>query len=144
MEQENPLLNWRIDYRKKEVFDPLTGRSVGYRGDSDAGLAAELTMNRPWTIDEIINRAKRLGKEFNPSPDIAGSLEKDLADGALVLFTELNVNTAAALGKIPEEWTDDLLNLVTQENDIAVIPVRTIEKWKEQQLNGQILFQKDS
>jgi hypothetical protein len=65
-----------------------------------------------------------LGKEFNPASDIADRLENDLANGAIVLFTQVEVNQAIKQGLIPREYRDDLMNLVDPDgtNDIAVIP----------------------
>lgn len=124
------------------AIDRETGMPFGYRDDSDAGLTAELGPS-VWTIDLVKARAAELGKPFVPSPDIADRVEANLAGGALVLFTQDEVESAVIDGKIPKEWQNDLVKLVTKLNDIAVIPVGAVEDWREQQRRREFLLRKN-
>lgn len=81
-----------------------------------------------WQRDEIKETALGMGKKFEPNPEIVSRLDKDLSDGALVLFTEDDVNKAIADNLVPSEWKDGLLNLVNNLNDIAVIPIESLKK----------------
>lgn len=43
-------------------------------------------MEEKWTVEELKNTAKKLGKDFQPADDIKNRLAQDLANGALVLL----------------------------------------------------------
>ena len=126
----------------KLAIDRLTGMPICFRDDSDAGLAGELDPTA-WTTDLVKARARELGKPFVPSPDIAGQVEADLAAGALVLFTQDEVESAIMDGRIPGDWRDDLVSLVTERNDIAVIPQGAIEDWRAREQQRSLLLRKN-
>ncbi len=85
-------------------------------------------LNRTWTIAEVREEALKLGKPFRPADDTKDRLEADLANGALVLFDQEQVESAVEEGWVPSEWQQDLIDLVTRRNDIAVIPSESLLK----------------
>lgn len=95
-----------------------------------------------WTIETLRARAIELEKPFNPNPEITDRLETDLAAGAIVLFTEEEVEEAIKNGQIPEEWRQGLTCLVKEKNDIAIIPKGAVEAWRQQQMTRMMLTQR--
>lgn len=87
-----------------------------------------------WNIEKIQKRALELGKKFDPNPEIAGRLEPDLANGAMVLFTQEEVEKAIKDGQVPREWKEPLIELVVDKNDTAIILSGEVQRWKSQQL----------
>lgn len=110
------------------------------RDDSDAGLTGEF-ISGPWTVEAVKTRALALGKPFNINPEIADRLEKDLANGALVLFSTADVKRAVEAGFVPEKDMEGLRRLVGELNDIAVIPPLSDEEPKLEALSARFLFQ---
>jgi len=90
-------------------------------------------LDRTWTVAEIKEAAGSMGKPFNPVPEIRERLGEDLANGALVLFTQDEVGQAIEMELIPEVWRNDLKQLVETNNDIAIIPSGTVKAWQDQQ-----------
>jgi len=107
------------------AIDRLAGKPFGYRDDSDAGIAGELM---GWSLAYIEEMAGRLGKQFKPNPEIAGQLQTDLENGALVLFDEVDVAKAFQFGAVTMEEVPDLFNLVSKRglNDIGIIPAQFV------------------
>lgn len=115
----------------------------GYRDDSDAGIAGDLgpettkkSLARKWTLEEVSEVARAMGKKFQPNPSMVDRLKTDLASGALVLFTPEQVNQAIELGLVPTELKEDLSKVVDEEgdNDIIVINQDDMKQWKVKQL----------
>lgn len=77
-------------------------------------------LERTWTIEELKAVAKSMGKRVNPNR--AGSFEKDLAEGALVLLNDAEVVFARQRELIPSEWLYGLLDEVTRKNQLLVVP----------------------
>jgi hypothetical protein len=114
---------------KQIAINRLTGDPYG-----KAGVVADLdNLSKTWSIDEVRERALCLGKDFQPAEDIKVRLEADLANGALVLFTPEDINTAIEYGRIPAELEDNLIDLITNQNDIAVIPSGVVEECQDRQ-----------
>ena len=133
-----------IYMEKKEksftAIDRLTGKPFSMsRGDSDAGMASYF-LSEFWTLDAVRTRAMDLGKPFDPNPEIVDRLETDLSSGERVYFTESEIVEAVTNGLIPSAWKNDLVELVTTMNDIAVILPEEVENWKQQQLSERFLF----
>lgn len=110
---------------KPLFIDRLTGKPYGYQDK--------------WTVDTLREAAEDMGKKFNPSPDIADSLEEDLANGATVLFDEEEVKRGVNSGRVPKEWKKGLIKLVRDRNDIAVIPKGAVETFRDQQRLARLL-----
>lgn len=51
---------------------------------------------------------------------------KTLPTAPWCCFTEAQINKAVLSGKIPADWSDGLKKLVTEKNDIAVIPAENL------------------
>ncbi len=105
------------------------------RENSDAGIEADL-MRRPWTLNEVKTRALSLGKKFEPNAEIVGRLQNDLSNSnVVVLFTSEDVKSAIEKGFLPVELESQLVDLVSAEglNDVAVIPVGTIDARQQKQ-----------
>lgn len=103
--------------------------SYGYRDGSESRMAEELKW-RPWTVDEVRSRAQRLGKKFEPNPEISDRLEADLArNSVIVLFTPEEVDSAIRQKFVEEELRSELINLVSDQglNDIAVLNTAAME-----------------
>ncbi len=94
----------------------------GGRGDGLAGRPKE-----PWTLDRVRKRAGELGKPFELSLDEANRVAGDLETGALVLFTEDEVDQAVENGLVPADKRGALRNLVSPDgaNNIAVVRAET-------------------
>jgi len=107
-------------------------------GDSDRGMDADL--DQPWTIQTVQAKALELEKDFEPSSDIADRLEADLANGALVLFTQEEVNQAIEQELIPLDWRQGLTELVVEKNDIAVIPPTAVQNPKDEKAEQLLRF----
>lgn len=99
----------------------------GTFGDSDRGAIPDFQLSdiwtTSWTVDAIRQRAKALGKSFQPALEIQARLEQDLEKGALVLFSAQEVEAAIEDELIPRSMRNDLTELVSPEgaNDIAVV-----------------------
>lgn len=120
--QKSPRKEVKIKMREKSFYNliqPKSSDQESNRDDNNSGYTPDI-----WTITGMQEIALELGKEFSPAPEIADRLEKDLSNGAMVLFTQEEVIQAVELGLIPIEYRDDLLDLVNPNgiNDIAVIP----------------------
>ncbi len=110
------------------------------RDDSDAGITGEL-IREPWTVEGVKTRAQALGKPFNINEEIADRLEKDLANGALVLFSTDDVTRAVEAGFVPEKDMEGLARLVGELNDIAIIPPPSGADPNLEELSARFLFQ---
>jgi len=108
-----------------------------YRDDSDAGFDdyPSSSFRFDWNREEIGIEAANFGKSFYPNAEIAGRLDADLNQGALVLFTPAEVDAAISEGLVPESEREALTYLVSKngDNDIAVIPANILAAWRGQQ-----------
>ena len=107
------------------------------RDDSDAGLTEVPVVLRSWTLDEVRDKAVRMGKQFLPNTEIAERLKDDLASNrVIVLFSPEDVSDVISGGLIIGEMEEYLLNLVSDDklNDVAVITAETVEAEKREQL----------
>lgn len=100
-----------------------------------------------WTIKTLGEKARQLGKPFNPNPQITDRLEADLADPeTLVFFNEDEVRSAVESGKVPGGLRANLVDLVTAKRDIAILPpdaLKAYKEWEETQAKAAFLTQKN-
>lgn len=99
-----------------------------------------------WTIETLGEKAKQLGKPFNPNPQITDRLKTDLANPeTLVFFSEDEVKAAVESSQIPKELEARLIDTVKRRNDIAILSpeaLKAYKEWEETQAKAEFLTQK--